>query len=239
MSDLLNTVIEAHGGLQRWGELDAVSARLVQGGELWAVKGQQGVLDDVFVRASLHQDWESHHPFGAADRRSIFTPERVAIETTTGEVVEALERPRASFAGHTLETPWTTLQLAYFVGCAMWTYLTQPFVFALPGFQTTELDPWQESGEEWRRLRVVWPSYLATHSTEQTLYVGPDGLFRRHDYNVEIAGNDGYAHYISDYTNVAGIMVPTRRRVFPRGSDEQSLAEPLIISIDLTEIAFT
>ena len=61
-----------------------------------------------------------------------------------GDVIEALEQPRASFAGHTLETPWTTLQLAYFVGTAMWTYLTQPFTFALPGFKTTELDPWQE-----------------------------------------------------------------------------------------------
>jgi hypothetical protein len=43
-----------------------------------------------------------------------------------------------------------------------------------------------ENGEEWRRLHVVWPSYLATHSSEQTLYVGSDGLFRRHDYDVEI-----------------------------------------------------
>jgi hypothetical protein len=34
MSDLLKTVIEAHGGLERWNELDAVSARLVQGGAL-------------------------------------------------------------------------------------------------------------------------------------------------------------------------------------------------------------
>jgi hypothetical protein len=68
----------------------------------------------------------------------------------------------------------------------MWTYLTQPFIFARPGFETTELDPWHEAGEEWRRLRVVCPSYLATHSTEQTLYVGPDGLFRRHDYKLDI-----------------------------------------------------
>jgi hypothetical protein len=35
MSDLLGTVIEAHGGLERWSELDAVSARLTQGGALW------------------------------------------------------------------------------------------------------------------------------------------------------------------------------------------------------------
>lgn len=32
MTDLLETVIEAHGGLERWRQLDAVSARLVQGG---------------------------------------------------------------------------------------------------------------------------------------------------------------------------------------------------------------
>jgi hypothetical protein len=238
MSDLLDTVIEAHGGLERWGQLDSVSARLIQGGAMWGIKGQQGVLDDVFVRASLHQERESHHPFGAPDRRSAFTPERVAIETTSGDVVEAMEQPRVSFAGHVLETPWTTLQLAYFVGTAMWTYLTQPFTFALPGFKTTELDPWRENGEEWRRLHVTWPGYLATHSTEQTLYVGADGLFRRHDYVVEIAATSG-AHYISDYTKVAGLMVPTRHRIFPQAPDGQALKEPLVISIDVSEIAFT
>jgi hypothetical protein len=238
MSDLLDTVIEAHGGLERWGQLDSVSARLIQGGAMWGIKGQQGVLDDVFVRASLHQERESHHPFGAPDRRSAFTPERVAIETTSGDVVEAMEQPRASFAGHALETPWTTLQLAYFVGTAMWTYLTQPFIFARTGFKTAELDPWRENGEEWRRLRVTWPDDLATHSAEQTLYVGADGLFRRHDYDVEIAAASG-AHYISGYTKVAGIMVPTRHRIFPRSADGQALSEPLVISIDVSEIAFT
>ena len=84
MTDLLDFVIEAHGGLERWNELDAVSARPVQGGALWGIKGHAGVLDDVFVRASLHQERVSHHPFGAPDWRSNFTPERVAIETIKG-----------------------------------------------------------------------------------------------------------------------------------------------------------
>ncbi|HEY3716162.1 MAG TPA: hypothetical protein VGL39_16670 [Jatrophihabitantaceae bacterium] len=239
MASLLETVIDAHGGLERWRQLDAVSVRVVQGGAIWALKGHAGVLDDVFVRASLYEERESHHSFGAPDRRSAFTPERVAVELTNGEVVEALEQPRASFAGHTIETPWTTLQLAYFVGTAMWTYLTQPFTFARPGFETSELDPWPEGGEEWRRLRVVWPSDLATHSTEQTLYVGADGLLRRHDYEVEIMGSSTAAHYLSDYTKVAGIMVPTRHRIFPRQDDGQALSEPLLVSIDVSEIAFT
>jgi hypothetical protein len=238
MSDLLGTVLEAHGGLSRWTELESVSAHLVQGGALWGLKGQPGVLDDVFVTARLHEEWVSHHPFGAADRRSAFSPERVAIETDDGTIVEALERPRASFAGHTLETAWTTLQLAYFVGTAMWTYLTQPFTFTLPGFETTELGPWEESAERWRRLLVEWPGHLATHSTEQTLYFGDDGLIRRHDYDVEIMGGNNAAHYISDYTEVAGIMIPTKHRVFPRAPNGQALEEPLIVSIDVSEVTF-
>jgi hypothetical protein len=51
VSDLLETVLAAHGGLERWNQLDTVSARLIQGGVLWAVKGQAGVLDDVVVTA--------------------------------------------------------------------------------------------------------------------------------------------------------------------------------------------
>jgi len=70
----------------------------------------------------------------------------------------------------------------------MWTDLTQPFTFALPGFQTSELPPWDEAGQRWRRLSVVWPSNLATHSTEQTLYFDDDGLLARRDYDVEISG---------------------------------------------------
>jgi hypothetical protein len=60
MNDLLSTVIEAHGGLERWNQLNDLSARLIQGGALWALKGQPGVLDDVVVTASLHEERASH-----------------------------------------------------------------------------------------------------------------------------------------------------------------------------------
>ena len=86
---------------------------------------------------------------------------------------------------------------------------------------------------------MLWPSNLATHSTEQTLYVGEDGLIRRHDYDVEIIGGSGAAHYMSDYAQVAGIMVPTSHRIFPRQPDGQALSEPLLVSIDVSDIAFT
>ena len=241
MTDLLDYVVEAHGGLKRWNELETVSARLIQGGVTWEMKGQKGVLDDVVVTASLHEERASHHPFGAPGLRSVFTPDRVVIENDDGAgrtVVEALDLPRASFAGHTLQTPWTTPQLAYFAGTAMWTYLTQPFTFTLPGFETSELEPWRESGEQWRRLRVTWPDNLASLSTVLTVYVGEDGLIRREDYDVDILAGSAGAHYMSGYTEVAGIMLPTGHRILPRKPDGQALTEPLLISIDLSEITF-
>jgi hypothetical protein len=197
--------------------------------------GQKGVLDDVYVTASLHDERVSHYPFGAAGQ-SVFTPERVAIENSERTVVEALDQPRASFAGHAIGTPWTTPQLAPFAGTAMWTYLTQPFTFTWPGFETAELEPWQENGGHWARLPVVWPDYLASLSTVLTVYVGADGLIRREDYNVEILGGSASAHYMCGYTKVTGIMVPAGHRILPRTPDGRALTEPLLISIDLTEI---
>ena len=199
--------------------------------------GQKGVLDDVFVTASLHEERVSHYPFGAAGR-SVFTPERVVIDDDDGTVVEALDQPRASFAGHRVQTPWTAPQLAYFVGTAMWTYLTQPFTFTLPGFDTSELEPWRENCEQWRRLRVPWPGNLASLDAVLTVYIGEDGLIRREDYDVEIMGGSTGAHYMSGYTRVAGIMLPTGHRILPRTPEGQALTEPLLISIDLSEITF-
>jgi hypothetical protein len=52
-------------------------------------------------------------------------------------------------------------------------------------------------------------------------------------------GGSGAAHCISEYEKVAGIMVPARHRIYPRQPDGQALPEPLLVSIDVSEIAFT
>jgi len=55
---------------------------------------------------------------------------------------------------------------------------------------------------------------------------------------VDILGGSAGAHYMSGYTQVAGIMVPTKHQIFPRSPEGQALTEPLLVSIDLSEIAF-
>jgi hypothetical protein len=236
MNSLAKLAIDAHGGLGRWEQFQTVSADLVQGGALWQLKGQAGTLDKTNVTVGLRSEWAAHSPFGKARRRSKFEPGRVALEAADGTVLEELREPRKSFAGHTLETPWSELQLAYFAGCAMWTYLNTPFLLALPGVVSEEFSPWKENGEIWRRLVVQFPNNIATHSSRQTLYIDQSGLLKRHDYDVEIAGGTPGAHYIDGYIDVSGIKIPTIRRIFARQPDASVNREPLVVSIDLSNI---
>jgi len=239
MNDLAKLAMNAHGGLDRWRQLKTVSARLLQSGVLWGLKGKDGILNDVHVTADLRKEWASHWPFTKPNRRTSFQPDRVAIEASDGEVIEERLNPRESFKGHVFDTQWDDLQLAYFAGYAIWTYLNTPFLFALPGVATEEIEPWQENGEAWRRLRVTFPATIATHSSEQTFYFDQQALLKRHDYDIDIFGGTSAAHYVSELEEFSGILVPTKHRIFGRQPDGKAVATPLVVSIDLSEVEFS
>jgi hypothetical protein len=234
---LLDEVIEAAGGRDQWLQHSFVSAHLVQSGGIWAMKGQPGVLDDVRIDVALHQEWVSHHPFGSPDLRSSFTPRRVEMRFGIHEIAEFVDDPRPALVAAP-QAAWTGLQLAYFVGTAMWTYLTQPFCFKLPGFRVEEIDPWTADATTLRRLQVHWPSYLATHCTRQILYVDDLGRFARHDYEVEILGNAPAAHLFDEYATVGGITMPTQHRIYGRGPDGEVDTSAAIVTIDIDDIGF-
>jgi hypothetical protein len=80
------------------------------------------------------------------------------------------------------------MQVCRFSSYALWNYLTIPFLYTYAGFVTEELAPWQENGEQRRPLKVIVPDFIASHSREQVAYFGPDGLLRRHAYNIDVMG---------------------------------------------------
>jgi hypothetical protein len=172
VSDLLERVLEAHGGLDRWRRFSHVRATIVSGGELFDLKGLAPDATPRQMTVALHHEWASVTPFGAADQRTDFTPDRIAIEKLDGEVVAERKIPRSSFAGHELTTPWDPLHRAYFNGYAMWIYLTTPFVLTLPGVSVTEIAPVVEDGAAWPGLRADFPAEIATHSRLQEFYFG-------------------------------------------------------------------
>lgn len=236
MNDLLSQVIEAHGGLAAWNRWRTIQATIVTGGGLWGLKGLVQDPDPREMTVALHEQVASVTPFGRPEWRTAFSPGRVAIETVTGSLVQERMQPRDAFAGHTMNTAWDPLHRAYFNGYAMWSYLTTPFHFVMPGVGVEEIEPWQEGDEQWRGLRVHYPDDIATHSQQQDFYFGSDMLLRRHDYHVEVAGGFATAQYVHDIVDVEGLRFPTKRRAYARGPDLKPLRDLLLVSIDLTNL---
>lgn len=236
--DLLNFVLDAHGGLARWNELETVTVHVQIGGKTWGFKGHEGVLNDVKYKAELYQQQASYLQIFSPEHKSKFESGRVAIETQEGSVVEELYNPRDSFAGQTAATQWSKLQLIYFASYAAYTYFTAPFIFTLPEFKTTEIDSWNEGGETWRRLEVLFPDYFESHNKRQVFYYDQNGLLKRHDYWADVLGGTPSAHYVFDYKEFNGIKMPTRRRVYSQDGNNGYKPEPLWVSLDITDVEF-
>jgi hypothetical protein len=238
MRNLLDEVIDAHGGIDRWNSTRHFTARMSIDGNLFARKGNGGVLKDVVVDGDTHAQFLRFTGFPAIDKRAVFRPDRVTVEALDGKVLEERDDPRAAFAGHQDETPWDDLHLVYFCGYANWNYLVTPFLMATPGFKAEEIQPWEEDGETWRRLRVSFPAGIATHSPEQTLYFNDAGLQRRIDYRAVIAGGANIAHYCWAHKKFSGIVVPTMRRALRIGSDGRVIPQPVSVDIEIFHAEF-
>lgn len=235
MSELRDLVLQAHG-FSGWSRVKTIDADVSITGMLWARKGWPDALKSTHVTVDVTSQRVSYAPFTTAGVRSVYEPDQVAIETFDGKIIKNRMNPRAAFDGHSVETAWDDLHLAYFSGYAIWNYLTTPFLFALPGFTTEEIEPWNEQGEMRRRLKVTFPDFISTHCPEQIYHVAGDGLICRLDYGAAVTGGVPMAHYISDYRDVKGIRLATRRRAYRRNSDGTPITAGIAVAIDIADI---
>ena len=90
----------------------------------------------------------------------------------------------------------------------------------------------------WRRFKVTFLEPIATHSTEQTFYFDRQGLLKRHDYDVDVAGGAAGAYYGAALTDVSGIVVPTAHTIWSTSACRKLGADAGHRSIDISEIQF-
>jgi hypothetical protein len=238
MEELLNSVLDAHGGLGHWRQFTEVQATIVTGGGLWAVKGQPQDPLPRRMTVALDHEWASLCPYGAEDQKTAFTPGRIAIEKLDGRVVSERRSPRKSFDGHEFATPWDPLQRAYFNGYALWTYLTTPFLLAFDGVTVRDIAAVEDNGQTWAGLQAEFPRQIASHSTFQEFYFGDDHLLRRHDYRVDVAGAFPAVQYVYDIVEAQGIKVPSKRRAYRADAHGNADRDQLMVAIDLSAISF-
>jgi hypothetical protein len=238
MNELLEKAIEAHGGIKRWKGAVAITVDLSIGGALFEGKGQAGVFGLVELEADLRNQRVLLRHLGKSDLTAIFTPQRVTLEASGGKQVGALIRPREALIALDEQALWELSHAAYFCGYAMWTYLSQPFLYSYPGVEVEEIEPWEEDGDLLRRLKVKFPDQITTHTREQISYFGKDGLLRRHDYAVDVLRGAEGANYSYEYRDCDGFKVPRRRIVYARGDDNRRVPDPILVSIDIGSVKF-
>jgi hypothetical protein len=238
MDNLLKFAVEAHGGLKAWNKLQSLHAHVSIGGALWDLKQLPGLFKNTRVDLKV-RDQHVITQLVDLDERIVFTPNQISLESAAGKILDARIDPRSAFAGQSADSRWDKLHAGYFSSYALWGYLTTPFLYTYPGFDALEIDPWYENGERWRVLQVTFPEEYAAHTRTQYSYFGEDGLLRRHLYTVDVLGGAQGANYAFEYRAVDGVMLPTRRRVFAYNDARQKVAEPILVSIDLSEIQVT
>jgi hypothetical protein len=238
MNDLLEMAVAAHGGLERWSAVNTIDVDLSITGGIWHVKGRPNVLQNITMQ--VHTDEERvAATFADKDMRTTFEPDRVVIEKKDGTPIESRSDPERSFKDQQPGAPWDDVQVAYFSGEALWTYLNTPFLYTRPGFVTEEIGPIEVGGEKWRRLKVIFPDSVKSHTREQISCFGPDGLLRRHDYTVDILGGATGLNFASNYTDVDGIMIAMRRRVYAYEGDYQIVKDPVLVAIDMSKVTLS
>ena len=207
--ELLEKVLAAHGGLARWSCFATAQATIVTGGQLFGLKGTPQDPTPRRMTVATQREWASVFPYGADDQRTDFTPNRIAIEKLDGTVVKERLHPSEHAEGKAADARWDVLDRAYFNGYALWTYLTTPFHFAMPGFAVEEIEPWREDDELWRGLRARYPPTFAP------------------------------AQYVFDSVTVQGITLPIKRRAYIRDERLLPIYDRLMASIDLSDISFS
>ncbi|QUQ65716.1 hypothetical protein [Kutzneria sp. CA-103260] len=235
MSDLLDLVLEAHGGLDRWRRVQQVRARLDLTGPTFVALGQGTTLVGVDVEVHVHEQCTVFAGFTGPGRRGVYTPDLVTVTEADGTVLAQRGAPRESYPLGDADAGWDALHALYFAGYGLWNYLTTPYLLTLPGMRTEELEPSEVDGWSLRRLRVTFPPHIATHSTEQVFYFGEDGLLRRIDYAPYVFGGRPGAHHIDAHETVSGLVFPTHRHV--RTAVGGRVGAEAIITLDLADIS--
>lgn len=242
MSELLELALKAHGGVERWRNVQSLDVKVSLTGGLYQIKGYPEGVANVTMKVDTRRPFLTITPYSRPSARGVFTPDRVWIEDGADGVIEERSNPLASFTGHVLQTPWDQLHRLYFTSYAMWNYLTTPFLLAQPGVEARETEPHQENGDMWRRLQVKFPSDIPTHDgrlfgssdrQETTFFFNEQGLLQRLDY---VAVGPA-SHYCFDHKNFGGIMFPTLRRVVPRPPSGPRVNGPTAVLLQITEIA--
>jgi len=232
--EIVNEIIEAHGGVERWRSLKSLDVELSAGGFLFTMK-RVTRLNHVRLLADVAEPRLVFRDFPDSGQEGEFRGDKeVVVTDSNGEIAARKENPRTGFGNLRHQFYWDKLDFLYFAGYATWNYLVTPFLFLRDGFKFEEVEPGSETENYAKKLVVIFPESLPTHCRKQTFYFDEKMLLRRLDYTAEVVGGWARAaHFCDDYRDFDGLKIPTRRRVLPKFIGNYPVPWPTLVAIDI------
>ncbi len=239
MSDLLDRILDAHGGAGHWGEVHAVLARASMGGVGFASRLQGQPLHEVEV--TLNAAWPSITLADWPERGQSATcqPTRAWIERADGELVTERGAPGAAFRSLPHALWWDYLDLLYYCGNILWQTLCLPFTLAREGCALQELPPVDVGGQRLYRLAATYPADIPTLRTDHVFYADATGLLQRVDFAPRFTGSWMQATQLLEaYETVSVFNCATRYRVYPAMPGGRVVPLGPLSWIDVDDITF-
>jgi len=228
---LLEKVMAAHGGLMNWDGVSAAEAMATVTGLF---------CQDVPPMAPRRVSVQTHYnrvtiePLGCPDCISHLDHDHLSVVRPDGTVVGGLEDARVRF-----EPPIGLATGVLMTCCTLRSMLTSPFLLTNEAVEISELVPWNERGAQWRVLRAESPSELSTPARVQDYFFDAEFLLRRHDYHVDGAQGITVCDLVADYVDVQGLRMPTKLKGYARRPDLTPDFGRELISVDLSNLAFS
>lgn len=230
-SELIDTLIEAHGGRDRWRSVEAIDFSLSSAGLAFVLHMQASALTGLRVRVFPHARRVELRDYPKPGWCGVWTPSRVSLLDEQGEERRGRDDPRASFTRWSRQVRWDALDMLYFAGYALWNYLSFPFLLDAPELAALTV---AEERDGMRRLDVSFDAGFPTHSSRQAFHVDASGRLLRHDYTADVIGPwAAAANYCLDSFVVEGLRFYTRRRVYPRLGRKVVLPAPTLVWIEI------
>ena len=229
LSKTAKRALAAYGGADRWRQAGAAEATVTVGGLLFALKRRMS-SPRARVRTEIWHPRAGIAPIGPSGSVGVLEGPDVRLESPVGETLGHRRDARSYFPYGRRWFVWDELDLAYFLGYALWNY------FCLPALLLRDDIRWEEVCEG--VLKPSFPAHLPTHGKNQRLIFDRDtGLLYRYDYRPEVVvggipltvGNLVLEHTLSE----EGVPYPSKRRVTPIRRDGSTLKKPVMVTIEV------
>ena len=203
--------VTAYGGVETWRAAEAVTATFDCGGLLVRWKRRGATYNAIHVRARVSGPQVRMESFDADGTVALLDGHHVRLERADGTTIVERENARERFPYGRQLLKWDAADFAYFIGYAIWNYLT------FPALLLREDIDWRPLGEH--GLESRFPRELPTHNQVQQFYFDADtGLLHEYDYVAEVYGAWAKAaHIVTEHAvNEDGLTYASKRRVTPR-----------------------